>query len=171
MTVTKKGPEEGEGGVVTGSSEDLLKKLGPITIELENHQKVALSAASELRIPDGPNAILAAQRTAPARYAFWAYQAEIQNGRVRALQRKLEMKEGQGDLTFRKYICMECEWDVTEGGVKALKDVDATIGGLRVALNRARKEYGILRAMKEALNHRCFALDRLVARMSDVQKG
>ncbi len=92
-------------------------------------------------------------------------------GRVRALQHQLEKKEAQGDVTFRKYIVMECEWDVTEAGVSALKDMDATIGGMRVALNRARKEYGILRAMKEAHNHRCFALDRLVARMSDVQKG
>jgi hypothetical protein len=153
------------------SSDKLLKKLGSITVQLENKQAVSLNVAAELRIPDGPDAIIEAQRHAAERFAFWAYQTEIQMGRVRAAQRKLEMKEGQGDLTFRKYIMLECEWDVTEAGVNAMKDMDAAIGSLRVALNAARKEYGILRAMKEALNHRCFALDRLVARMADMQKG
>lgn len=158
-------------GIVEASSEDLLKKLGSIKVHLENGQVVALSVSKELLIPDDPVKLIKAQKQASARYAFWAYQAEIQMGRVRAMQRKLEMKEGQGDVTFRKYIYLECEWEVTEAGVNALKDVDATIGSLRVDLNKARKEYGILRAMKEAHNHRCFALDRLIARMADVQKG
>ncbi len=171
MTVMKKGAEGGEGDVVNVSSADLLKKLGSITIELESHQKVSLNVASELYIPDGPVGIIKAEQRSAACYAFWAYQAEVQMGRVRALQRKLEMKEGQGDVTFRKYILLECEWDITEAAVSGLKDIDPTIGSLRVALNGARKEYGILRAMKEAMNHRCFALGRLVARMSDVQKG
>lgn len=169
MTVTKRDTEAGD--VAAASGEDLLKKLGPITIELENHQTVMLKAASELHIPDDPGALIEAEKRAAARYAFWAYQTEVQMGRVRALQRKLEMKEGQGDTTFRTYIMEFCKWDVTETAVSGLKDIDPTIGTLRVALNRARKEYGILRVMKEALNHRCFALGRLVARMSDVQKG
>jgi hypothetical protein len=167
MPVTKKGAES----VVQTSSDKLLKGLGSIKVKLENGQIVALSVAKELRIPDGPTAIIEEEKKAAARYAFWAYQTEIQMGRVRALQRQLEMKEGQGDITYRKYITLECEWDPTEASVSAYKDVDPTIGGMRAALNRARKEYGILRAMKEAQNHRCFALGRLVARMSDVQKG
>lgn len=167
MAVTMKGT--GGGGVECG--EDLLKKIGSVKVHLENGQVVSLNVAKELRIPDGPHTIIEAEKKAAARYAFWAYQAEIQMGRVRALQRQLEMKESQGDVTFRTYIINECQWDVTEAAVSALKDMDATIGGMRVALNKARKEYGILRVMKEALNHRCFALDRLVARMSDVQKG
>lgn len=174
MTVMLKGDAGTEGGVPaasTLSSADLLKKIGSVKVTLENGQVVALSVAKELHIPDGPVKLLKAQQEASARYAFWAYQAEIQMGRVRALQHKLQLKEGQGDVTFRKYIILECEWEVTEAGVNALKDVDPTIGSLRVALNRARRGYGILRAMKEAHNHRCFALDRLVARMAEVQKG
>lgn len=169
MAVTMKGT--GGGGGDDECGEDLLKKIGSVKVKLENGQVVSLSVSKALYIPDGPVQIINAQKKAAARYAFWAYQAEIQMGRVRALQRQLEMKEAQGDVTFRTYIINECQWDVTEAAVSALKDMDATIGGMRVALNKARKEYGILRAMKEALNHRCFALDRLVARMSDVQKG
>ena len=169
MTVVKN--TEGSESGVTISSDAALKKLGTLKVRLESGQDVWLNIADELKIPTGVDTLMEAARHGCERYAFWAYQAEIQASRIRALERKLEIVEAQGDVTMRKYIHNECEWDVTEKGVAALKDAQPDIGNARVALNRARKEYGRLRVIAKAMDHRCFALDRLVARLAEVHKG
>ncbi len=171
MVVELKADGGTQGEVPPASSADLLKKIGTVKVKLEGGQTVALNVAKELRVPDGPVAILQAQKQAPACYAFWAYQAEIQMGRVRALQRKLEFVEGGYDQPIRDTLHENTPSGITESAVRAVKDTHGGIRQARMALDRARREQGVLRAMKEAHNHRCFALDRLVARMADVQKG
>jgi hypothetical protein len=162
--VTKK-----TGVILTG--EMCLRDIPSISIKLENGQVVTLKPSRELRIPDDPVKLLQEAAKASARYAFWAYQEEMQLGRVRTSERHLAFVEGGYDQPVRDQLHEQTPGGITESAVKAVKDTHNEVCSARAKLDEDRRQYGILRVMRKALDHRCFALDRLVARMAEVHKG
>lgn len=152
-------------------SESLLKGIAALKVKLESGQEVELSLSAELAIPDGPDELVNAARHGAERYAFWAYQYERALGRLRAEESKLVTVEGTWGQIWRKNIMENTEWDVTEKAVEEGKGIQPEVRDARITVNAVRKEAGILRAVKDAMNHRCFALDRLVARQAEVSRG
>jgi len=142
--------------------EAFLSKCKEITIRLDNGEEVEFNVADELRIPSDPDLLLQAARKAPARVAFWAYQAERALGAVRKLEIRLAQVEGEYDLKYRGAID-DSPLVLTEKVVKAHLDLDTSVRRVRVSLNRVRMQKGLIFAIAGAVEHRCYVLRKLVA--------
>ena len=145
---------------------EALSRVSRISVKLENGEVQEFSPAEELRIPDDPAGLVAEARKVSARFAFWAYQEELQLGRVRALERRLELVESMYDQPARRALHETTPSGITESAVRACITGTPEVRKVRVLLDKARKEYGLLRAMRRAMDHKCFAVDRLVAQLA-----
>jgi len=154
----------------TKHGEDYLSSLERIEIRLENGEKVDFSWETELSIPDGPDEQLRAARKAPARLAFFAYQAERMLHKVRTLEGELAENEGLADLTWRKYYEEHTSEEYTEQMIRSRIAMDGKVKTTKINLNYARKCYGYLRALRDSLDHRVYVLNALVGQKPNANR-
>ena len=148
--------------------EDLLGELEAIRIRLENGQEYQFNRKEELSAPDGRLETLRAAREAPGRYAFWSYQTDRALNAVRRLEVDLSRLEGETYLVYRKFFKEDTDEDyVSDHMIRSRVAMDKTVLTAKVKLNRARKQYNLLRSMRVALEHRCYFLRRLIALDAD----
>ena len=152
--------------------EDYLQHLEAIKITLENGQTVTFRRDRELRIPDDPTLLVRAARNAPSRLEFWAYQAERALREVRRLEIRERQVLGELALTYRQYFKDETEETfITDTMVRERVDYDDTATSARANLNKARHQYNLLRWFRDAQEHRCFVIRRLVAQREAETRG
>jgi len=150
--------------------EDYLSDLQSIKLTLDNGKKVELDWKEEVWIPDDPVGVLREAKRATSRYAFWAYQAERALQRVRKLEMDEAAMSGEKDYAYRlmfnnqeKLSDNAFGLQPTETLIKGHVANDTDVKTARVKLNGARRDYGVLRAVAEAMRQRCFILNQLVA--------
>jgi hypothetical protein len=147
------------------SSNELIAEIEAIEIRLENGTTVYMDMGSELTIPSDPEELEEEARKAPARVAFWSYQEQRALARVRYLEDQLRRKEGEMNLVYRQWYKAEvCGMEPTKDVVQARIDMDSEVVRQRGALNVARRHYGTLRGVREALDHRCNIIEAMTAR-------
>lgn len=148
--------------------EDLIGELEAIRIKLENGQEHVFNRKEELSTPDGRLETLRAAREAPGRYAFWAYQADRALNAVRRLEIDLSRIEGETYLVHRKFLQDHTDEDyISDHMIRSHAAIDQKVTTAKIKLNRARKQYNLLRSMRIALEHRCYFLRRLIALDAD----
>ena len=129
---------------------------------MENGEEVRLNIARETRIPTDPDRMIEAARTAPARLAFWAYQSERALGALRAAERECLRVEGYHYQLYRKMFEEVQNITPTEGMIRASVDQDPAVRKVRIALNARKSEYGTLKAVRDATEHRAWLLRALL---------
>ena len=154
---------------LTGHGEVFLSEVETITVKLENGALLAVVPSAELTIPDGLHEQFEEARKAPARLAFWGWQMERQLYEVRKFEAELAALEGETSLTYRQWYKEHLFEEYTEGVIRAHVDYDPKVKSAKIRLNYARKCYGYLRALHEALSHRLFVLRKLVAQEPDAK--
>lgn len=143
--------------------EDFLAGVAAIALTLENGEKVRFNIARETAIPSDDTLLRTAKRAA-ARLAFWAYQTERALARVREHERVLAQVEGRAYQYFRIYYTDHEGVDVTEAMLRAAIDQDPKVRAARISLNVRRNEHGLLRAVREAVDHRAWMVRALLTR-------
>jgi hypothetical protein len=141
---------------------DYVKHIPEIELTMDNGEVVRLSPAAELHIPSDPFMLRKALEKAPGGLAFWSYQTERALKRCRDLERALAHKEGVSSLTYREWYDSELKQKYTEDMIRSRVSIDAAVDKLRTDLNAARDLYGVLRATRDAVEHRIFALRKLI---------
>lgn len=147
--------------VVPKLAANYINKIASITITLDNGDKETFSPADELAIPSDPLMQRKALQQVPSQLAFWAYQAERAFTLVRDLRRELARDEGFASLGYRMSYD-EAEQKYTEDMIRSRVSIDKKVDDLRKALTEAETTYGVLRATREAVEHRAFALRKLI---------
>lgn len=145
------------------TSERHLRSATHIKLKLENGEEVEFSIEREVRIPRSEKLLLEAARTAPSRFAFWAYQAERALHELRKSERECARVEGYNYHVYRKVRSEEGETP-TEPMIRADIDQDSRVKSVRIALSARKREYGVLRAMRDAMEHRSWTLRALLQR-------
>jgi len=149
---------------VLRDSADVLADVEAIEVRLENGETVSFNMADELHIPAEAGALAKAARKTAAQVAFWNYQTERALKRVRSAEIKLARDEGKQWLVYRKYhMEEECETPA-QGTLRARVDYDRSLWTFRVALQARRKEYGVVRSMRDAVNHRSNMVRTLIGK-------
>jgi hypothetical protein len=138
-------------------------------VKLENGTTAHFKLSDELSIPTDPILIHKEALRAPARFAFWAYQTERALAEVRKQERCLTEEEGKMNLGYRKWIKDDTDDMPTEAMVKARVDSDREINSMKIHLNAARKQYSLLRATRDSVDHRVYVLRALVAQKPERQ--
>lgn len=143
--------------------EEHLGRVLALRITLESGATVTVRPQAELAISDDPEEQARQLESAPARYAFIAYQEERALHAVRLLEAALKDVRSQQYLLQRKYIDEHTSDVVTEPHVAARVDAAPDVIEAEKALALGRKRYGVLRALRQGLDHRVRSLQRLVA--------
>lgn len=151
------------------AGDEALADVEAITLRLEGGREQTFEIARELAVPDDPDAIYEAARTAHARLAFWSYQAaralrELQRGERE--QRKLEAATYLAARIVIERVRPKIQYVETDR-VRASVDHDAAVGKKRDAVENLRVHWKILTAVADALDHRTHLLRRLLAQDRD----
>lgn len=137
---------------------------------MENGEQVTTSIAAELEIPDGPREREREAARAPARFAFWAYQTERALAALRLAERRVEEAEAVEYQMARSWIAEHTTVEVpTEANVRTrmLLVQSGPLKTLKDSLAEAQVRYGVLRALRDASEHRSHALRRLTAQHNE----
>lgn len=145
--------------------EDFLAGVEALVLTLEDGTKARFNIAREIAIPSDDTLVRTAKR-APARFAFWAYQTERALARVRSEERKLAQVEGRTYEAFRR-LFVEDGLDITEPRLRAGVDQDPVVRAARCKLNDLRRQHGLLRAVRDAVEHRTWTVRALLQRRED----
>lgn len=146
------------------SAADYLSDVAAVRVRLESGEKVEFDLESELNIPTDPHHLAKAARKAPAQVAFWNYQTERALAKLRGAEAKLEYQEGRQLLIWREwYLEEECETP-PQGTLKARLDSDLICRPFRVALRARKTEYGIIRSVRDAVDHRARMIRMLIGK-------
>lgn len=145
--------------------EDLLRGIESIDIKLESGETVTVKMAGELDVPDDPRLIMREAKRAPARLAFWSYQTERALARLRAKEREHGKAEGEAYVKCRGYVQGTIVDIATEPNVRAHLSAFETheLKTAKDDLAAAQIQYGVLRALRDASEHRSHLLRRLIA--------
>jgi hypothetical protein len=143
---------------------DALASIEKLRVQLENGEEVTLDVAKELEIPTDLGELVAAGRRAPAQLAFWGYQMERALGRLRKAEEALAREEGRQYLVYRRWYESEECVEPTEAMVRSRVDQDAKVRPFRIALRARKQEYGALRAVRDAVNHRVSMVRTLIGK-------
>jgi hypothetical protein len=149
---------------ILGRAEEYLNGI-LIRVKLEGDKVVHFDPHEELLIPDAPREIKSEAKKAPARFAFWAYQAERVLAKVRELEAELDRAVAEADLIHRNWRAEEAG-EYREGEIRSYVQRDKPVVTLRRALKDTREHYGLLRAIKDAHEHRCKILQGLLYQSS-----
>lgn len=141
-----------------------LSDIRALRVRLENGERVEFDLSRELAVPTDPDELLQEARKAPAQVAFWSYQAERGLERVRKAESLLARKEAHQYLVYRRWYETEECVDPTEAMLRARLDQDWELRKFRVALRARRKEYGDLRAARDAVDLRARMMRTLLGR-------
>ena len=140
--------------------EDYLDTIQAIELTLENGKTVKFNMGDELAIPDGHVEILSEVRKAPARLSFWVYQAERILSKLRSAERRLAEKIGYMDTIYRQWYAERGE-EYTETEIKSRVTTDMEVKKIQARVITLRKQYGVMRSVREGMEHRCYILRRL----------
>lgn len=141
-------------------SDALTQVLRDVEITLDNGDTVSLDPWAEVRIPDNLNLIPSELAKAPARYAFWSYQADRALRAVREQENEVKRIVAECGLTAREVI-RQGQNDVTEAKVREHVDVNKRVREAREKLIEFQAAYDMLKTVANAHNHRCFILQRI----------
>jgi hypothetical protein len=166
----KKGPSKGKPTPRHG--EDFLSGLEAVTIKLENGTVVTINVEDELCVPEGTIALEHEARLSPSRFAFWAYQAERVLGKLRAEEVKLAHQTGEVWLTHKEYYRTETDDRfIAKETLQAHVDISTDVRSIQIKVDKLRKQYGILRAIRDAVEHRDFVIRRLLGKETEAKQG
>lgn len=143
--------------------EDHLAGLEAIEISLESGETLRVRMSDELAIPDDPDERVSEAQRAPARLAFWMYQAERVLHILRGAERELARIEGLLYKRIRTDIDEHTTDMPTEGNIHAQLAYHPDLIPEKEHVDRLRKRYGVLRSLRDALEHRAYVLRRLIA--------
>jgi hypothetical protein len=141
--------------------EDYLASFDEISLRLENGQEVTFKMEDELCIPTDPLIVVVAHRQSPSRLAFWSAQADRAMLAVRKAERALAEVEAGVDMSSRKYVQEDTEFNVTEKIVQDYVDLHSDVRKARIKYDAARKQFDLLRTMRTAMERRDFTLGRI----------
>ena len=144
---------------------DVLSDIAALRVALESGEVVELDLAKELEIPRDPAALAKAARRAPAQVAFWNYQTERALDKVRGAETKLAEEEGKHHIYWKAWYEQEENETPPQGTLRARLDCDLELRRFRVALRARRKEYGRLRAVRDAVDHRAWTVRTLIGQI------
>jgi len=147
---------------------EVLRDTEALQLKLEDGSVETFSMAEELEIPTDLEDLAHAAREAPAQLAFWGYQTERMLVRLRKAEGMLDEKEAKSYLIYRAFYEKEQCTDPTEAMIQARLSQDATIRTFRIALRSRKKEYGAVRAMRDAVNHRVSMVRMLIGKYEPV---
>jgi len=143
--------------------EDQLASIEALRVKLSNGRTETFSMDAETQVPVDMTQLVSALRRSPGRIAFWAAQTERALDEVRKCETRLKESEGTAFLNYRHTYESE-HGPTTDRVVHESVQSDEDIVNERLKLVALRKQYGLLRALHKAVEHRGFVLDRLVAR-------
>lgn len=150
--------------VVLRRAADVLSDVEALQVKLESGEVVSFDMREELEIPTDPEELWEAGRTAPAQLAFWGYQTERALERLRKAEDRFDSEEGKEYLVYRHwYEHDECV-EPTEAMIRARLGQDARIRPFRIAMRARKKEYGAVRAVRDAVNHRVSMVRTLIGK-------
>lgn len=141
---------------------DALSSVKALRVRLENGEEVTLDVAKELAIPTDPDELVAAGRRAPAQLAFVGYQTERALERLRKAEERLAKEEGKQYLVYRHWYETEECVEPTEAMIRSRVDQDAKVRPFRIALRARKLEYGLLRAVRDAVHRRVSMVRSLI---------
>ena len=139
-----------------------LAEVSGVAITLENGRTVTLKPADELSVSADPLELREEALRAPAQLAFWAYQTERASTQVRQTERDLAHREGFASLTYRQWY-NDQKATYTEDMIRSRVSIDAEVDKLRNQLLTHKQLYGVLRAMRDSVEHRAYVLRRLTS--------
>jgi hypothetical protein len=140
------------------NGETFLGELKSIEIKLESGKIVTFDIASELAIPRDPDEMREAAMNAHSRLAFWAYQEQRALQIVRQQEKTLDEVEAHAHLIWRKYYDDLSTEFATNDMIKSRLALEPTVQSARIRLQSFKHQYGVIRALKESLEHRCHLL-------------
>jgi len=143
--------------------ENHLAGIEAIKVVLEDGRTVKARMADELAISDDPDILRKQARTAPARLAFWSYQTERALHALRVGERVVATQEGEAYVLQRRYIDEHTTDVPTEANIRARLDILPELNSEKERLDRLRRQYAVLRSLRDALDHRARILQRLLA--------
>jgi len=141
-----------------------LNGVEALQIRLEDGTTATFDLREVLEIPTDPDELWEAGRKAPAACAFWNYQTERALDRLRKAEERLEAEEGRQYLVYRHWYETEECVEPTEAMVRARLSQDAKIRSFRIALRARKKEYGAVRSVRDAVNHRVGMVRTLIGK-------
>lgn len=152
-------------------SEKLLARIASVSVRMEDKSVVKLDVADEVRIPKDMDDIRDAASESPARIAFWSYQA----ARAAAEHRRVKIMHlrviGRAYLRYHKYIDVETSDMPTKNLVGAYVRNDAEVRASRIALSDAQRQSDVIRAVRDAVQHRGYVLQMLLKYDSEVARN
>lgn len=144
--------------------EDYLNDIVSIRIILENGEVAEFALADELHIPLDPDELVEVASKGPARLSFWAYQEQRALSKVRKLERIYDRKKGDMFLCAKQTLDEDTDFTYSSNDmVKGVVDNQKEVKKARRQLDDAREQYGILRSVREALEHYNYVTRRLLA--------
>lgn len=143
---------------------DVLSDVEALQVKLESGEVVSFDLREMLEIPTDPEELWDAGRKAPAQCAFWGYQTERALERLRKAEQRYESEEGRQYLVYRHWYETEQCVEPTEAMIRARLSQDAKIRPFRIALRTRKKEYGAVRAVRDAVNHRVSMVRTLIGK-------
>lgn len=143
--------------------EEALPDVESLTLTLEDGRKATFHIADELAIPADPDALRIEATRAPARYAFWSYQTERALSAVRKQEKRLAETEAEAHLLWTTYYRDHtAETYISNDTVRSHVAKESDVMSARIRLNSLRREYGMLRAVRDSLDHRTRMIHKLV---------
>ena len=152
----------GKGGAEVLNGETALRDVETITLTLEDGRKAAFNIAAELAIPTDPDEMRQAAIDAPSRYAFWSYQTERALSALRKMEKREREMVGYKTMEWWTYYQEYTAEYASRDVVAARVDTETDVQSARIRLNSLRREYGMLRAVRDSLDHRTRMLHKLV---------
>lgn len=138
-----------------------LSDVAQVTLVLESKATVVFTPDDEMAIPTDPAEMRQAALRAPAQLAFWSYQTERALRDVRQTEYELTKVEGEMSLVYRQWFLSQKN-TYTEDMVRSRVSVDAKVDALRNQLLTVREIYGIIRATRDSVEHRCYVLRKII---------
>lgn len=143
--------------------EEALPDVESLTLKLEDGRKATFRIADELAIPTDPDQMRMEATRAPARYAFWSYQTERALAAVRKQEKRLAEAEALTHLLWTKYYKEHtAETYISNDTIRSHVAQESDVMSARIHLNSLRREYGMIRAVRDSLDHRTRMLHKLV---------
>ena len=150
---------------------DFLSQVEKVSITLESGKVLEIDLAHELKIPTDPLLLRRDLARAPSQLAFFAYQMERAHAVLRRLERDEEKASGTASLTYRTWYKDHEGVSYTEDMIRSRVGIDTTVCKVRDDLIAARNVYGVLRATRDAIEHRVYAIRKLVGNDGDANRG
>lgn len=152
--------------------EDFLVDVEQIKVTLESGREETFAFLEEVGgyhpdYPEKPGDLADMTHRAIARYGFWAYQCERALARVRELEGAVDGVRAVHHEPIRQHFRDHGDAYISKERVQAAVSVAEQVVDVEERLNSARKQYGLLRTVRDATEHRCYLLRALLRKACD----